>query len=777
MASFGSDLLAVALAGTAAGERPLRHVAELPARGGRPHSWPEWAESDVVRAFADRGISRPWSHQAAAADLAHAGRHVVISTGTASGKSLAYQLPALNALATDPRARVLYLSPTKALGHDQLRTAHALTAAVPRLRDPGFAVAPTAYDGDSPAEVRRFARERSRWLFSNPDMIHLSILRNHARWAVMLRGLRFVIVDECHYYRGVFGSNVAMVLRRLLRLCERYSARPDCTPTFIFASATTDSPGATAAELIGLPVEEVVEDGSPQGARTVALWEPALRTDLTGENGAPVRRSAGAEAARVMADLVAEGAQTLTFVRSRRAAELTALGARAQLDDIAPGLSGTVASYRAGYLAEDRTALERALAEGRLRGLATTNALELGVDIAGLDAVVLAGFPGTVASFWQQAGRSGRRGQGALVVLIARDDPLDTYLVHHPAALLDKPVERVVIDPANPYLLGPQLLCAASELPLDEREVASYGAADVAQSLVDAGLLRRRGGKYFPAPGLQPHGAVDIRGAAGGQIVILEADTGRLLGSVGVDQAPASVHPGAVYLHQGDTYVVDTLDTDDGIVYVHAEDPGYATFARELTDIAVTGPGERSRFGPVTLGLVPVRVTHRVVGYLRRRLSGEVIDFIELDMPEHVLPTTAVMYTIAPDALADKGIEPPRIPGSLHAAEHAAIGLLPLVASCDRGDIGGMSTAIGPDGLPTVFVYDGYPGGAGFAERGFRRARIWLAATAGAIEACECPSGCPSCVQSPKCGNGNDPLDKAGAVLVLRLVLAELGGE
>jgi DEAD/DEAH box helicase domain-containing protein len=768
VASFGGELLAVALAGTAAGEHPLRHVAELPSRHGRPHSWPDWAEPDVVRAFAERGISAPWSHQAQAAELAYAGRHVVVSTGTASGKSLAYQLPVLNALATDPRARVLYLSPTKALGHDQLRTAHALTSAVPRLAD----VAPTAYDGDSAGEIRRFARERSRWLFSNPDMIHLSILRNHARWAVLLRGLRFVVVDECHYYRGVFGSNVAMVLRRLLRLCARYSS----APTVIFASATTDSPGTTAAELIGLPVEEVVDDGSPQGARTVALWEPALRADLTGENGAPVRRSAGAEAARVMADLIAEGAQTLTFVRSRRAAELTALGAAARLDDIAPELSGTVASYRAGYLAEDRTALERDLAEGRLRGLATTNALELGVDIAGLDAVVLAGFPGTVASFWQQAGRSGRRGQGALVVLIARDDPLDTYLVHHPAALLDKPVERVVIDPANPYILGPQLLCAATELPLDASEIRDLGAADVAEGLVDDGLLRRRNDKYFPVPGLEPHGAVDIRGSIGGQIVIVESDTGRLLGSTGVGQAPASVHPGAVYLHQGDSYVVDSLDLEEGIAFVHAGDPGYATFAREITDIALTGSGERLTYGPVTLGLVPVTVTHQVVGYLRRLLSGEVIDFIELDMPQHTLSTTAVMYTITLDALCDNGIDVPQIPGSLHAAEHAAIGLLPLVASCDRGDIGGLSTAVGPDplGLPSVFVYDGYPGGAGFAERGFRQARTWLGATAAAIEACECPRGCPSCVQSPKCGNGNDPLDKAGAVRVLRLVLAQL---
>src|ERR1700751_2215490 len=778
VASFGSELLAVALAGTAGDEHPLRHVAELPARSGRPHGWPGWAEPDVVRAFTDRGIGCASSHHVEAAELAHAGRHVVISTGTASGKSLAYQLPVLNALATDPKARVLYLSPTKALGHDQLRTAPALTAAMPRRRD----VAPPAYDGDSPAEVRRFARERSRWLFSNPDMVHLALLRNHARWAVFLRGLRYLVIDECHYYRGVFGSNVAMVLRRLLRLCARYSgdpAAPSLLPTVIFASATTAAPGATAAELIGQPVEEITEDGSPQGARTVALWEPALRTDLVGENGAPVRRSAGSEAARVMADLMAEGARTLTFVRSRRGAELTALATRARLEDIAPELTEKVASYRAGYLPEDRSALERALVDGQLRGLATTNALELGVDIAGLDAVVLAGFPGTVTSFWQQAGRSGRRVQGALVLLVARDDPLDTYLVHHPAALLDKPIERVVIDPANPYILGPQLLCAATELPLEEAEVRTLGAEKVAEGLVDDGLLRLRSGRYYPAPGVDPHPAVDIRGSTGGQIVIVESETGRLLGTAGVGQAAASVHAGAVYLHQGESYVVDSLDFDEGIAFVHSEDPGYATFARELTDIAVTGKGERRVFGAVTLGLVPVSVTSQVVGYLRRRLSGEVIDFIELERPAHTMATTAVMYTITPETLHSNGIDALQIPGSLHAAEHAAIGLLPLVASCDRSDIGGLSTAVGPeaDGLPRVFVYVGYPGGAGFAEQGFGRAGTWLGATAAAIEACECPSGCPSCVQSPKCGSGNEPLDKAGAVRVLRLVLTALDHE
>src|SRR6478736_4147891 len=772
MADFGRELLACAVEGAGPdGQNPLRHVADLPPRPGRRHAWPQWADSDVVQAFVDRGIEVPWSHQLTAADLAHDGRHVVLSTGTASGKSVAYQLPILTALKDNSRSRALYLSPTKALGHDQLRAAVALTGAVPALRD----VAPSSYDGDSSADVRRFARERSRWLFSNPDMIHLSLLRNHARWAMFLRNLQYIVVDECHYYRGIFGSNVAMVLRRLLRLATRYSAAPASTPTVVLASATTSSPGETAAELIGQHVAEVTDDGSPQGGRTVALWEPALRDDITGENGAPVRRSAGSEAARVMADLVAEGARTLTFVRSRRGAELTALGARARLEDVAPDLAHLVASYRAGYLAEDRRTLERALAEGDLRGMATTNALELGVDIAGLDAVVLAGCPGTVTSFWQQAGRSGRRGQSALIVLIARDDPLDTYLVHHPAALLDKPIERVVIDPVNPYVLGPQLLCAATELPLTDAEVRMWNAEAVAETLVDDGLLRRRPSGYFPTPGVDPHPAVDIRGSSGGQIAILEAGTGRILGSVGAGQAPASVHPGAVYLHQGESYVVDSLDFEDGVAFVHAEDPGYTTFARELTDIVVTGHGERTTHGPVTVGLVPVSVTNTVIGYLRRRLDGEVIDFVELDMPTRTLDTSAVMCTITPEALQHNGIDLLRIPGALHAAEHAAIGLLPLVASCDRGDIGGVSTAVGPvHGLPTIFVYDGYPGGAGFADRGFRKSDTWWAATADAIEACECPMGCPSCVQSPKCGSGNDPLDKEGAVRVLRLVLSAL---
>ncbi|NLE80250.1 MAG: DEAD/DEAH box helicase [Rhodococcus sp.] len=757
-------LLNAVLSGLPIQDDPVTFAVDRPARRSRTAEWPEWASNNVVRALQDQGIAKPWIHQAEAADLAHRGSHVVVSTGTASGKSLAYQLPVLTDLESDPRATALYLSPTKALGADQLRAVTALTDASQTLSG----VHPCGFDGDTSTEIRQWARENSRWIFTNPDMLHISLLRTHGRWAHFLRNLRYVVVDECHSYRGVFGSNVALVLRRLKRLAARYGA----DPVFVLASATTSDPGPAASRLIGAPCAEITTDGSPHGPRTVALWEPPLMDAVTGENGSPVRRPAGTEAAKIMSDLVREGARTLTFVRSRRGAELTALATKRHLAEVDPTLAERVSPYRAGYLAEDRRELEAALADGRLLGVATTNALELGVDIAGLDAVVVAGFPGTVASFWQQGGRSGRRGEGSLVVLVARDDPLDTYLVHNPAALLDKPVEATVTDPSNPYILGPQLLCAAMELPLSDAEAAELGAEDVLADLAADGLIRHRAHGWFVTAGITPHSAVDIRGGIGRQIAIVESASGRMLGTVDAGKGPATVHPGAVHIHQGETYVVDDLDLEDGLALVHSEEPDWTTSARETTEISVKEVVDHQLLGDVDIMSAQVEVTHQVVGYLRRTVSGEILDYTELDMPRHTLPTRAVMYTITPDLLEQAGIEPHRVPGALHAAEHAAIGLLPLVAMCDRGDIGGVSTALHADTLlPTVFVYDGHPGGAGFADRGYARLRDWLAATRDAIKACECEFGCPSCVYSPKCGNGNDPLDKAGAVIVLTAVL------
>ncbi len=721
------------------------------------------------------GVEAPWIHQSRAADLAFSGAHVVVSTGTASGKSLAYQLPVLTALQADPRATALYLSPTKALGADQLRVATELTGA-----DALRSIHPAPYDGDTPAEIRQWVRSNARWVFTNPDMLHLGMLRGHERWGRLLRQLKYVVVDECHTYRGVCGSHVALVLRRLRRIAAQYGA----DPVFVLCSATTAEPADTAARLIGAPCAAVTEDGSPQGSRTVALWEPPLiGAGLTGENGAPLRRTAGAEAAQVMAELVAGGARTLTFVRSRRGAELIAMDTRRLLADLDATLPERVAAYRAGYLAEDRRALENALSEGSLLGAATTNALELGVDIAGLDAVVVVGYPGTVASFWQQAGRAGRRTQGSLVLLIARDDPLDTYLVHHPQALLGRPVEATITDPHNPYVLGPHLLCAAMEQPLTDAEVLEFRAWELLSDLARQGLIRRRAGaardgsaRWFVTADAHSHDAVDVRGGIGSAIAVVDVETGRLLGTTDAGRAPATLYPGAVHLHQGESYVVDELDLDEGVALVHAETPGWTTTARTLTAIEIEATTAEREHGAVTTALANVLVTRQVVGYLRRLPSGEVLDMVPLDMPEQTLPTRAVLYTVTPELLARAGIDARQAAGALHAAEHAAIGLLPLVATCDRWDIGGVSTAEHPDtGLPTVFVYDGHPGGAGFAERGFARLRHWLTATRAAIESCACAVGCPSCVQSPKCGNGNNPLDKAGASRLLEAVLAELG--
>jgi DEAD/DEAH box helicase domain-containing protein len=757
----GRDLLDRVLAGSR--HQPVTHVEQVPARSGRPADWPDWAPELLVERFRARGIARPWQHQVAAASLARAGRSVVVATGTASGKSLAYQLPVLSALLEDGKATALYLAPTKALAADQLRSLRSLV--LPDVRAASF-------DGDTAPPERDWVRAHSRLVLTNPDMLHRGILPSHARWATFLRRLRYVVVDECHTYRGVFGSHVAHVLRRLRRICASYGAYP----TFVLASATVATPATSGSRLTGLDVEEVTEDASPRGSTAFALWEPPL-TGAHGEHGAPVRRPAGAEAARLLADLIVEDARVLAFVRSRRGAEVLALTARRHLATAAPELADRVAAYRAGYLPEERRALEAALADGTLLGVAATNALELGIDIAGLDAVVLAGFPGTLASLWQQAGRAGREGLGALVVFVARDDPLDTYLVHHPEAVFGRPVEATVLDPENPYVLGPQLCCAAAELALTGADLPLFGgpaAEAVLPDLVRRGLLRHRAtGWYWTARG-RPD--LDIRGTGGEPVRVVEAHTGRVLGTVDAWASHSTVHPGAVYLHQGVSYVVDELDLSDAVALVHQDDPDWSTSARDTTDIRVVSTLRERVLGELTLHHGTVDVTNQVVSYLRRRhLTGQVLDETPLDLPVRELRTRAVWYALSDAAIARAGLAPGDVPGAAHAAEHAAIGLLPLFATCDRWDIGGVSTAMHPDtGRMTVFVYDGQPGGAGFAARGYDTAEQWLRATREAVAACECEAGCPSCVQSPKCGNGNEPLDKAGAVRLLDAVLVGL---
>ncbi|HEY8620677.1 MAG TPA: DEAD/DEAH box helicase [Dermatophilaceae bacterium] len=755
----------------------LVHVHEVPARLEQVAQWPDWVAPAVYSAFSTSGITQLWSHQREAADLAHDGTHVVISTGTASGKSLGYLLPVLSALvdgAAAPSGRgatALYLSPTKALAADQMARLTAL--AIPNLRA-------ATYDGDTPPDERRWIRDHSQYVMTNPDLMHYSLLPGHERWAPFLRSLRYVVIDECHVYRGVFGSHLAVLMRRLRRVAARYGA----SPTFILASATVADPEAQAGALIGMPVRPVTLDGSPRESMTFGLWEPGLirggsRDDVDVDKpGAPHRRSAVAETADLLADLVLDGVQTVAFARSRAGVEAVAASARRSLREVDPALEAAVAAYRGGYLPEERRELEQRLRSGELRGLAATNALELGIDVSGLDAVLLAGWPGTRASLWQQAGRAGRTGSRSLAILVAGDDPLDTYLVHHPEALFDRPVEAAVLDPQNPYILAPHLAAAAAELPLTEADAQLFGPTmiDLVDALVGRQMLRRRPGGWFWTRPERATDHVSLRGT-GETVRIVERSTGRVLGTVDGPAAQSSVHTGAVYVHQGQTYVVANLDVKDAHAAVVAGDPGWSTHARSVSGFDIGRIEKSQTWGPVDLCFGSVEVRSQVTSFLRIRPGGEVLGEHPLDLPERSLHTKAVWWTMTDEMLGAAGIAEPDIPGAAHAAEHAAIGMLPLVATSDRWDIGGVSTALHPDtGLPTILVYDGHPGGAGFAERGFRAAAIWLTATRDAILACECVSGCPSCVQSPKCGNGNEPLDKAGAVALLTAVLAGAPG-
>jgi DEAD/DEAH box helicase domain-containing protein len=753
----------------------ITHTEHLPPREGRHAFWPDRIRPEVIAAIRTRGIEYPWVHQATAAEHALDGESVIIATGTASGKSLAYLAPVLSALldgSEAPNGRgatALYLAPTKALAADQRRTFMELSAPL------GPGIRSAVYDGDTPVEEREWVRQYANYVLTNPDMLHRGILPSHPRWSSFLRALRFVVIDECHTYRGIFGSHIAQVVRRLRRLCARYGAEP----VFLLASATAADPAVAAGRLTGLPVHEVADDASPRGELVFALWEPPL-TELRGEQGAPVRRTATAETADLLTDLTVQGVRSVAFVRSRRGAELVAVIAQERLAEVDRSLVRRVAAYRGGYLPEERRALEAALHSGELLGLAATTALELGIDVSGLDAVIIAGYPGTRASLWQQAGRAGRSGRGALAVLVARDDPLDTYLVHHPEALFRQPVESTVLDPDNPYVLAPHLCAAAAELPLTEADMILFGpaAADLMPQLESAKLLRRRGQSWYWTRRERATDLSDIRGGGGSPVQIVEAGTGRLLGTVDEASAHTTVHDGAVHLHQGRTYLVKRLDLEDSAALVEEASPPYSTTARDTTAIVVLQTDTEIPWGSGRLCYGSVEVTHQVVSFLRRKLiSGEVLGESKLDLPPRTLRTRAVWWTVTEDQLDSARVNPEQLAGALHAAEHASIGMLPLFATCDRWDIGGVSIPLHPDTLlPTVFVYDGHPGGAGFAERAFHTAREWLTATREAIASCECEAGCPSCIQSPKCGNGNDPLHKRGAVRLLTELLREVPG-
>lgn len=755
-----------------ASEGQLVDVVTLPARPARPGRLARELPERVWAGLGRLGIEDLWSHQAEAIDAARAGQSVAVASGTASGKSLCYQVPIAEA-ATHPvrPGTALLVYPTKALAHDQLGALAALNL---------DGLLPGAYDGDCSPEERTWVRRHANVVLTNPEMLHCALLPHHGRWATFLMRLRYVVIDELHTFRGVFGSHLAHVLRRLRRLCVHYGA----SPTFVFTSATIGRPAELATSLCGLPVRPIVDDGSPRGARVVALWNPPLIEPDDGMAtgapwaGGPVRRSAHAETAGVMAELVGDGRRTIAFCRSRRATEVVAADVRRRLPI---DLAHRVRPYRAGYLAEERREIEAELFGGRLAGVVATSALELGVDIGGLDACVLDGFPGTIASFWQQAGRTGRERQESLAVLVAGEDQLDQWLMAHPRELLVRPPEPAVINPANPFVVRPHLACAAFELPLtheDERYWPDTLDAGV-RDLVHADQLKVRppsprrpaptavwAGRGYPARG------VGLRSGSATEIQIVRPD-GSPVGTVDEARAFEMVHPGAIYLHQGQAYRVLDLDLAERAAVVEATDGEEYTMARTDTTIRL-GEVDASRpVGRATLGLGAVDVTSQVTGFQRRlALTKEVLGSEPLDLPPTRLLTRACWYAVDSSILVAAGVAPGAWPGTLHAAEHAAIGILPLFTICDRWDVGGVSTVhLAGTGRPTIVIYDGYAGGAGIAELGFEAADRHLAATLEVIEGCGCATGCPSCVQSPKCGNWNEPLDKHGATAFLRAVL------
>lgn len=749
------------------------HRRAVPAKDETTAPWPAWLAPEVREKFQSLGISDPWLHQVQAAELIHGGTHTIVATGTASGKSLAYLMPALDALYRSRKAAfndagaqasVLYICPTKALAADQLN-------AVASLQVPGVRAA--SYDGDTDQASRAWIRQHANFIFTNPDMLHRGILPNHPGWARFFKRLRYVVIDEAHSYRGVFGSHVANLLRRLRRICAHYGA----SPVFVGASATSAAPEQSFSRLIGAAAQAVTHDFSASGELVIGLWEPPL-TERLGENGAPLRRTAIAESASVLTDLMAEHTRTIVFIKSRRGAETIATLTRRQLEQFAPELSVRLAAYRSGYLPAERRQIETALRNGELLAVTSTSALELGIDIAGLDAVVVAGWPGTRASFFQQIGRAGRAGQGSLAVFVASEDPLDTYLVHHPEAIFDIGVEATVFDPQNKYVLSGHLCAAAQEIPLHPDELEMFGPTCEAllDSLVSRGYLRRRPAGWFWTHTQHAAAMFSIRADGGGPVNIIDSETGAILGTMDSPQTHYQAHPGAIYVHQGSSYFVEELDEQNHTVIVTRVNPDYYTTARDITTVAVQQTERHAEHRNLSISFGEVIVTTQVVSFQRKSIaSNEVLSEEPLELEARELHTKSIWFTITEQRLINAGITPEFFPGALHAAEHAMIGLLPLVATSDRWDIGGVSTAIHVDtGQPTIFVYDAQPGGAGFAERGFEQFVHWVRATRDAIDSCECSSGCPSCVQSPKCGNRNNPLNKPGAVKLLTAVLDDI---
>ncbi len=707
------------------------------------------------------GVTSLYAHQARAINALRVGRNVTVATSTASGKSLCYTIPILESVMANKASRALLLFPTKALAQDQLRKLAELTAFLPR------GVKAATYDGDTPSHERGEIRRSAQIILTNPDMLHMGVLPNQHLWRTFLSNLKYIVLDESHVYRGVFGSHVANIMRRLRRVCALYGS----VPQFILSSATIANPGEHAERLTGHAFEVVDDDGSPYGGKDFLLWNPPFI-----DENRMARRSPHSETTMAFTDLLQRNVRTIAFSRSRKLAELIYIYTRDRLREEAPQLVTRIKPYRAGYLAEDRRAVEKGLFSGALLGVSATNALELGIDIGDLDATILNGYPGTIASALQQAGRSGRRGERSLSIMVASDNPLDQYFVRHPEAFFGKPQENALISPANPYILKPHLLCAAFESPITPRDEALFGEEmwPLLKELELRDQVQERNHRWFPSTGVTyPAEGTSIRSTSDALYQIVDEKNGALLETVDAAVAYSQIHQGAVYLHQGDPYVITKLDIPSKTAFARAHAEPYYTVTRDTTDITIEKLVSRKVVGGTAVHLGQVDVSRTVVGFRKKRqFTEEVIADEPLELPTQSFVTIALWFDVPERAIEKIDALKLDLPGGLHACEHAAIGMLPFFAMCDRADIGGVSTALHPDtGKPQVFIYDGHPGGIGISERGYDRIWELWETTLKTITECPCTSGCPSCIQSPKCGNNNNPLDKDAAKLLLEHLL------
>jgi len=737
------------------GRRDGRLVAESSETEHRARrtALPTSLDPGLAEALRAAGIERLYSHQREAMEAA-ANSNLIITSGTASGKSLAFNLPVLDGIAREPKRRALYLYPTKALAQDQARKLH-------ELRPPGLREA--IYDGDTPREERPAIRRRSNLVLSNPDMLHVGLLPHHKQWGDFLANLGWVVVDEAHTYRGVFGSHVANVLRRLRRVARAYGSEP----RFLMASATIANPVELAERLTGSEFRLIDDDGAPRAGREIAIWNPPLIDEAAG-----TRRSTLSEAADLLADLVSHGVRTICFLRSRRGIELIQRFTRDRLAaDGKAELAERIAPYRGGYTPQQRRRIESDLAAGELLAVVATDALELGIDVGELDAAICVTFPGTVASLRQMWGRAGRRSRG-LAVYVAGQDALDQFFCRHPAEFLERPVEAAILDHASEQISALHLVAAAYEMPLTDADSEIFGDAwrERAERLVAAGELRASGQRFLPRRSGFPAARIPLRSASADSVAVIERESGELLGMVEAERAFTTVHPGAVYLHLGRSYQVERLDIEARQAVVTPFDGDFYTRPKKETEIFIERVRESRETGGVELSLGAVSVTEQVIAFQRVSLSDhEPIDIVSLELPEQNFLTQALWYVL-PQRIAGQ-IPPEVLLGALHATEHGQIAVLPLIAMCDRWDIGGLSTNVHlQTGSPTIFIYDGHPGGVGIAARGYEEFERLVGDAERLIGECPCADGCPSCVQSPKCGNLNEPLHKAGALELMRLM-------